>query len=111
MVQNNGVTFSKDPLGKRLLKGMFRQRPLLPCYTVTYNMNIDTMKTATLLCLLMVQRHQSLHELNIKYLHTEETQCVIYIPAILKTTTMTFHAKSLILQREHLCGGNHKQIL
>ena len=116
MDTNNGVTFGKEPLVKRLLKGMFRKRPQLPRYTVTYDakavlmhlsslslQNITlkqiTQKTATMLCLLTSQRDQSLHELDINYLHIDDTKMVFYIPAILKTTTPTFHTKPLELKR------------
>ena len=33
----DGVSFGKHPMISRLLKGMFRQRPALPKYTVTYD--------------------------------------------------------------------------
>ena len=36
----NSETFGKQPLVSRLLKGMFRERPALPRYTVTYDANI-----------------------------------------------------------------------
>ena len=36
----NDFTFGKQPLVCRLLKGMFRERPSLPRYTVTYDANI-----------------------------------------------------------------------
>ena len=37
METTNGITFGKDSLVKRLLKGMFRRNPSLPRYTVTYD--------------------------------------------------------------------------
>ena len=116
METTDGITFGKHSLVKRLLKGMFRRKPSLPRYTVTYDaaivlrhlstiplQNISLMsisqKLATLLCLLTSQRDQSLHELNIDYLYIDNIKMVFYIPAILKTTTPTFHTKPLVLKR------------
>lgn len=116
MVPQNNTTFGKQPLVKRLLKGMFRIRPALPRYTVTYDVAIVlnylkmwtleditlkklSLKTATLLCLLTSQRDQSLHELHLDYFHVDDTQMVFYIPAMLKTTRPTFHTQPLVMKR------------
>ena len=33
----NGISFGKQPLIQRLLKGMFKERPSLPRYTITFD--------------------------------------------------------------------------
>ena len=83
----NGVTFGNHPLIKILLKGIFKERPTLPRYTVTYDvnkvflymkslppvceLNLETITKclATLLCLLTGQRSQTLAALSLQYMH------------------------------------------
>ena len=71
-----GTLFGKHPLIIRLLRGMFKQRPSLPRYTVTYDvakvlqyisnsyskMSLEclTKKLATLMCILSGQRSQTM---------------------------------------------------
>ena len=69
--------FGKQPLIKRLLRGMFKERPTFPCYTVIYDVKyvVDNVKKcsissetsleltskilATMMCLLSGQRSQT----------------------------------------------------
>ena len=109
----HGVSFGKLPLISRLLKGMFKIRPSLPRYTVTYDVNIVfnylrtlppiplislkelTMKVSTLLCLLSGHRAQSIHCLHIDFMYRDAEKIAFYIPKILKNTTPTFHPDPL----------------
>ena len=108
----NGITFGKQPLICRLLKGIFREKPTLPKYTVTYDVkkvfdfiqsvNINdaslellTKCVATILCLLSGQRSQTLSELYISYMYLDSTRVIFYIPKLLKTTRPTFHQEPL----------------
>ena len=72
-----GATVGKHPLVKKVMKGIFRLRPSLPRYTVTYDVQVVldyldnlgensvltlkqlTERVATLLCLLSGQRDQT----------------------------------------------------
>ena len=51
----NGFTFGEQPLIKRLLRGMFKERPTFPRYTVTYDVKyvLDYVKNV----LFPVKRH------------------------------------------------------
>lgn len=87
----NGCTFGKDPMVKRLMKGVFKRRPSLPKHTVIYDANVVlayiqtlppnkelslemlTKKLCTLLCLLSGQRSQAIPVLNIGYMHNDES--------------------------------------
>ena len=95
------------------MKGIFKLRPSLPRYMVTYDVNIVlnylksfppipaiqlkelTFKVTTLLCLLSGQRCQTIHALKLDFMHKEKDRIVFYIPTILKTTTPTFHTAPL----------------
>ena len=127
IVTGNKDTFGKQPLVSRLLKGMFRERPSLPRYTVTYDADIVlkhlsrislenitlkqlTLKTVTLLCFLTGQRDQSINEIELNYMYKDEKQLVFYIPTILKTTTPKHHLQPLVLLSypdESLCVVKH----
>ena len=129
IITGNLETFGKQPLVSRLLKGMFRERPSLPRYTVTYDVNIVlkylktittkmtfkqlTYKVVMLLCLLTGHRDQSINEIDIKFMHKDENQMVFYIPVMLKNTTSKFHPQPLTLVRypdESLCVVKHLEV-
>ena len=118
----DGTPFGKDPLIARLLRSMFKQRPSLPRYTVTYDvakvlqyisnsyskMSLEflTKKLATLLCILSGQRSQTMSLLNTSYMHIDETHCIFYITSLLKTTRPGFHQHPLEFSRytnQYLC--------
>ena len=118
MAPQDGITFGKNPTISRLLKGVFRSRPALPKYVVTYDAGIVlnylrslptstiflkllTLKLATLLMFLFAQRAQTLHELNIDYIHIDAEKIVFYNPAILKNTTPNYHLAPLEFYRYH----------
>lgn len=110
---NNGIRFGDHPLIKRLLRGMFKQRPSLPRYTVTYDvkgvldyikqytiseeMSLESLSKylATLMCLLSGQRSQTLASLSKDYMHIDDNRCIFYIPELLKTSRPNFHQEPL----------------
>ena len=116
------VTFGNHLLIKRLLKGIFKERPTLPRYTVTYDvnkvflymkslppvceLNLETITKclATLLCLLTGQRSQTLAALSLQYMHRDNNICIFYIPKLLKTSRPTFHQQPLELHDPSLCA-------
>ena len=91
----------------RLLRGIFKQRPSLPHYTVTYDvvkvlqyisnsysktyLECLTKKLETLIPILSGQRSQPMSLLNTNYMHIDETYCIFYIASLLKTTRPRFH--------------------
>ena len=127
IITGNKETFGKQPIVCRLLKGMFRERPSFPRYTVTYDADIVlkhlstislenitlkklSYKVATLLCFLTGQRDQSINEIDIEYMYKDDKQLIFYIPAILKTTRANHHLKPLTLHsypEEPLCIIKH----
>ncbi len=110
----NHLTFGKQDLVVKFMKGVFRQRPSLPKYTVTYDAEVVlnhlalmprtmtlkqvTHKVATLLCFLTGQRNQTINELDIDFMHAGSDGLVFYIPTILKTTTPRSHQEPLVLK-------------
>ena len=94
---------------------MFKQRPALPRYTVTYDMakalqyisnsysemsfEFLTKKLATLMCILSGQRSQPMSLLNTNYMHVDENYCALYIASLLKTTRSGFHQHSSEFRR------------
>ena len=102
--KRDGKTFGQDELVSQMMKGIYRLRPSLPKYTVTYDpdkvlsymkqiptndnltLEILTKKLVTLLCLLSGQRSQSIQNLFTNYANFEENRCEFYIPVVLKTS-------------------------
>jgi len=120
----NGIPFGKQPLIQRLMRGVFKQRPSLPKYTVTFDVkkvfdfiesldfdHLDlemlTKCLAVMLCLLSGQRSQTLTKLSIDFMHLEESKVVFYIPSLLKTSRPNFHQAPLEFvaypQNESIC--------
>ena len=109
----NGLTFGKDLVISRVVKGMFRERPTIPRkvaiydsslvinYILTLPDNSDlllemlTKKLTTLLCLLSGQRSQSIAYLFPDHMVMDSDSASFYIPKLLKTTTPTFHQDPL----------------
>jgi len=110
---SKGATFGKHPLVIRLLKGIFRQRPSLPRYTVTYDVGIllnymssrplnrnnsleeHTYKLATLMCLLSAQRAQTLGALTLENMHLDKNRCIFYISELMKQSRPNSHPAPL----------------
>ena len=109
----SGITFGKDPLVGRTIKGMFRERPSLPRHTVVFDTDVIlkyinslppndqlslellTKKLVTLLCILSGQRAQSIVCLSLDHMHKSGHTYTFYIPKVLKTTSPVFHQKPL----------------
>lgn len=112
----DGFTFGKHPLTCRILKGMFRMRPSLPKYTVTYDVSIVlnfladipsdseldlpslTFKLATLMLFLSGKRSQIMEALALQFMFIDEHQAVFYIAEIMKESRPGFHTKPLEFQ-------------
>ena len=86
---------------------MFKQRPSLLRYTVTYDvakllqyisnsyskisLECLTKKLATLMYILNGQRSQTMSLLNTHYMHIDENHYIFYIASLLKTARPGFH--------------------
>ena len=121
----NGISFGKQPLIKRLIRGVFKERPSLPKYVVTYDVDVIfryimglppissidlkslTFRVATLMCILSGQRSQTLGILDIRYMHIDSTKCIFFLQTLLKQTRPGFHQAPLDFrvydQHESLC--------
>ena len=109
----NGVSFGKDPLVSRLIRGVFKWRPSLPKHTVIHDTNVVleyikrlphnnqlmlealTKKPCMLLCILSGQRSQTIPVLNLNHMHRDQSSHSFYIPRALKTTSPSFHQTPL----------------
>ena len=109
----NGVPFGKHPVITRMMKGIFKERPSLPKYTVTYeasvvlnfmtslppnrdnSLEVHTYKLATLMCLLSGQRAQTLASLILEDMHVDNDKCVFYISSLMKQSRPKFHTAPL----------------
>ena len=110
---SNGITFGKDPIVSKVMKGIFRASPSLPKCTVIWDPAIVlnyinslppnsqlmletlTKKLCFLLALLSGQRSQSIGSLRLTHYYIDDTKVVFYIPTILKTTRPGFHQAPL----------------
>lgn len=121
----NGQTVGNHPLIKRVMKGIFKTKPALPKYTVTYDasqvikylssrpVNCDlsiqelTWKLATLMALLSAQRAQTLHILDLNFMHKDKDKYIFYINELTKTSRPSFHPEPLEFrsfpQDENIC--------
>ena len=109
----NGLTFGKQPIIQRLLKGMFKERPIFPRYTVTCDvkpvfnfikslscsdetsLEICTKALATLMCLVSGQRSQTLSSLKMDTMYIDEHRSIFYISKLLKSTRPGFQQHPL----------------
>ena len=109
----NGLTFGKQPIIQRLLKGMFKERPTFPRYTVICDvkpvfdfikslscsdetsLEICTEALATLMCLVSGQRSQTLSSLKMDTMYTDEHRSIFYISKLLKSTRPGFQQHPL----------------
>ena len=100
----NNHTFGTHPLVTRFMKGVFENRPSLPRYSVTWDVNVVldylvgldqperldlkmlSYKTVMLLALLTGQRRQTLHALDITNMDLNEEKCTFVIKSLLKTS-------------------------
>lgn len=109
----NGLTFGRQPIVKRLLKGIFRERPTFPKYTITFdvdkvfnyiltmpppeaiNLKQLSLRVATLLCILSGQRSQTIASLTTSFICPTEDKIVFPIASLLKQTRPGFHQEPL----------------
>ena len=113
----NNVEFGKQQIVQKYVKGICHLRPSLPKYTFTWdvrnlldyyykcqpsNNELDlkalTIKTATLLTLLLCQRAQTAYSLDLKYIKVEENKIQIAFPSLLKQTRPGKHSKPVTLK-------------
>jgi len=120
----NGKSFGKHVLVKRLLKGVFEQKPALPRYSAIWDVNIVlqylkqypsydkislkeiTLKLTALLAILTGQRCQTLHLLDITNMQLLDDKCLFYIAQPVKQSTPNRHLKPIELltyEDEQLC--------
>ena len=115
--KRNGVSFGQDPNVSQMMKGIFKLRPTLPKYVVTYDPDIIlnymktlsdnaslslellTKKMVVLLCLLSGQRSQSIHALQINYMKFSNNKYICYIPKVMNTTKPGKHIDPLEFEK------------
>ena len=118
VIESDSEKFGSLPLVRRFMRGIFKLRPSLPKYMVTYDTyivfeyleRIDSenpetplkevsYKLAMILCLLSGQRNQSIAALDINHMELTEDKCIFFIPKILKTTRPGHHLEPITLKR------------
>ena len=120
-----GLTFGKQEVVSRLLRGVFKERPSFPKNIVTWDPHIVlewmvklgrnedllmedlTGKLCTLLCLLSGQRAQIVPALDTRFMVAEVSRYVFDVRKILKTTKPSKHIPPLEFlafpEEENLC--------
>ena len=109
----NGISFGKQLLIQRLLKGIFKERPSLPRYTVTFDvkpvfkcikeiscsdntsLEICTKVLAAIMSLISGQRSQALSLLQTNSMYVGDSRVTFYISKLTKTSRPNFHQKLL----------------
>lgn len=102
-------SLGEHPLMKRFIKGVFEQRPSLPKYAFTWDVDVVLMylenlyphdkltlkeltyKLATLLAILTSQRCQTLHSLSLAMMKMFENKCVFHVDVLLKQSKYGKH--------------------
>ena len=118
----------RHPVICRLMKGVFEQRPALPKYTETWDVDSVvesleqwsateklslkqlTLRTVMLLALLSGQRGQTIHKLTVGDISLYQDKCVLVFSSVLKHTRPGVHQKPLELQafpNKNLCIVAH----
>ena len=109
MTPDSSSPFGKNPLVKRLLRGMFNLQPSIPKHVNTYDVDVVlqyleglgdadaipfqflTFCLVTLFCLLSGQRDQTFAAIDIRLMDVSDDRVVCYIDQVLKTTRPDFH--------------------
>ena len=117
LYKRNGLPFGQDPNVSQMMKSIFKLRPTLPKYVVTYDPDIIlnymntlpdnsslslkllTKKLVMLLCLLSGQRSQSIHAIQTNYMKFSNNKYICYIPKVLKTTKPGKHLAPLEFEK------------
>ena len=112
----SGLSFGSQPLVRWFMTGIFKLKPALARYVITFDTNkvlsyLDTIQTslltpvkelshklAMLLCLLSGQRNQSISALDINFMHLSDTECMFHTPTPLKTTRPGHHLHPIHLK-------------
>ena len=110
---HDGVSLGSHPLVIRFMKGVFEQRPSLPRYTATWDVNIVlsyfkalplaehlslkelTLKLASLLVILSGQRLQTIHLLHIDHMILQENKVIFQVKGLVKQSKPGRHIKDL----------------
>ena len=125
MNKSGESSMGKHPLVCRLLKGVFSNRPALPKYLETWNveevlsrlrvwgpsklLNLKELSLRTVLLLMLAsgQRCQTIHALTVQDLIWEKDVCVVTYTSLLKQTKPGKHLKPLKLNKfindENVC--------
>jgi integrase len=123
------VSFGANPLVQRFMKGIFNQRPCLPRYTSTWDVNKVLLylnsiplenillkdlsyKCVTLLALLSGQRLQTIKNMQLECLVFTHSGCEIYINKLLKTSKPGKHLSTIRFssyENMNLCIVKHLQ--
>ena len=127
LTDSPGVTFGSHKLVARFMKGIFVERPSLPRYSVTWDvdivldylktisindisLNMLTKKLALLLALCSAQRVQTIKAIKLSQAHITESACIFYLDSVLKTTTPRRHQSPLefsLFCEANLCIVRH----
>ena len=112
-----GCTFGNHPIIQRLLRGIFKEKPSLPKYNVTYDVkkvfdyiqhckiseetSLDVLSKilATFMCMLSGQRSQTLASLSTDYVNLENTRCFFLHSHITKDFEASFSPGTLTVHR------------
>ena len=114
----DGSSFGKHPMVKRLLKGVFEDKPFLPRYGKTWDLNVLlcflrtlpeydmislkelTYKLAVLVAILSGQRCQIIDALSIEEncMSLEDDRCTFFISTLLKQSKPGTHLKPIELR-------------
>lgn len=110
------------------MKGVFHNRPALPKYNVTWDVDDVvkflaswpdiqlltlrqlTLRLAMLLCLVSGQRGEAIHKMKVSDIKFVENMCTITFSSILKTSTPKRHTQPLQIhcfENERLCVVSH----
>ena len=116
----DGIPFGKQHLVSKFCRGVFQLRPSLPRYAFTWDTgkllsyyrqiqeNFEltlkqlTLKLATILALIMSQRAQTIHSLDINYMKIESHVITLAFPTLLKHSRPRHHLKPVPLKEYHV---------
>ena len=124
------ISFGKQFLVSKLMKGVFNLRPSIPRYATVWNVKtvLDHLRatyvqnmtlselshrTATLLCMTSGQREQTMKFLCRKTLMIQDDIATLYVPEILKTTKPGKHLEPIVLRRyeeQTICVVHHLEL-
>ena len=116
----DGIPFGKQHLVSKFCRRVFQLRPSLPRYAFTWDtgkllsyyrqiqenseltLKQLTLKLATILALIMSQRAQTIHSLDINYMKIESDVITFAFPTLLKHSRPRHHLKPIPLKEYHV---------